>query len=140
MTPAQKNMSISVITLKPSQFLSPAQKQANFDPNTEVKSILDPHSKNKSILHAPRHEDQVNFDADSKPSHFRPPHKTKSIMIPTLKSSQLRSPTLNHVYFDHPHNNQVNFDANTKIMSFSRRVTVRVIHTSRCSCVAAAVL
>ena len=36
----------------------------------------------------------MNFDPDSKPSRFRPPHKTKSIMIPTLKSSQLRSPTL----------------------------------------------
>ena len=34
------------------------------------------------------------FDLDSKPSHFLPPHKTKSNLIPTLKSSQLRFPTL----------------------------------------------
>ena len=34
------------------------------------------------------------FDLDSKPSHFLPPPKTKSNLIPTMKSSQLRFPTL----------------------------------------------
>ena len=86
------------------------------------------------MLHAPRHKNQVHLDPDSEPGHFQLPYKTKPIMIPALKSSQLRSPTQNHVYFDHPHNNQLNFDTNTKTMSFSGRVTLRVIHTSTCSC------
>ena len=45
-----------------------------------------------AILYTPRHENQDNFDPDSKPNHFRPPHKNNPIMIPALKSSQFRSP------------------------------------------------
>ena len=111
-----------MLTLKISDFrpahknkviLSRAQKQVNFGPQTKNKSIyiahtkpsqvrpqhwsqvnFDPRSNNKSMFQPPRHENQVNFDPDSKPSHFRPIHKTKPILSPTLKSSQLRSPTL----------------------------------------------
>ena len=71
LTPEQKNMSISVFTLKPSQSVSPAQNQVNLYPNSEVKSISVPILKTKSILYAPRHENQVNFDANTKPCRFR---------------------------------------------------------------------
>ena len=55
-----------------------------------------------AVLHAPRQENQINLDPDSKLSHFRPPHKTKSILTPTLKSSQLRSPTLKRRLLQQP--------------------------------------
>ena len=42
----------------------------------------------------PLHINQVYFDPESTPIHFRPPHKNKSIPIPRLKSSQFRLPTL----------------------------------------------
>ena len=38
-------------------------------------------------MRAPRYENRVNFDSDSKSSRFRPPHKTKPIMIPTVIKS-----------------------------------------------------
>ena len=132
-------MSISVFTLNLGNFLSRHKAKLIATPTLKSSQFRSPLHTDKSILHSPRHENQVHFDSDFKQNPFRPPHKTKSIMIPTLKSSQLRSPTLNHVYFDHPHNNQVNFDANTKTMSFSARVTLRVIHTSTCSCDTAAI-
>ena len=81
-----------------------------------------------------------------------PETQTKLISIQTLervifdphtKPSQLWSllcnqvnpdpPHWNYVYFDHPHNNQVNFDANTKTMWLSGHVTLRAMHTSTCS-------
>ena len=75
--PRTETKLISSLTLNSSQFRSPLWKQVNFD--------------------ASLHKQKVNFDADSKPSHFlspnRSPHKTKSIAIPTLKSSKFRSPT-----------------------------------------------
>ena len=95
---------------------------------------FDPYSKHKSISHAFWHENQGSFDPDSEPSHFRPPHKTKSILIPTLESSQLRSSTLKSLLSRQPHNNQVTFDAKPKIMSFTGRDALRVIHISTCSC------
>ena len=116
-TTITKTKSISMLTLKISNFRQAHKDKVNFDPrtenyfglHTETKSIptptqvnFDPHSKNKSILHAPGHENQANFDPDSIPSHFRPSHKTRSIMTHTLKSSQLRSPTLKSRLFRLP--------------------------------------
>ena len=51
--PRKKNKSISVLTLKPSQFLSPTQDQVNFDPKTEVKSILIPALKTSQFWMPP---------------------------------------------------------------------------------------
>ena len=111
--PRTKNMLISAITLKTSYFLFPKQKQSYF---------------------RPQRSSQANFDTHSKKSQFcMPPHpKTKLISIQTLtevifdphtKPSQFWSihwdhvnsdpPHWNHVYFDHRHNKQVTFDANT---------------------------
>ena len=133
LTPAQKRKSSSVLTLKPSQFISPHKNQVDFDPNTEVKltSIptlnpsqfcMPPDTKTKFILIQTLN--QVIFDSRTKPSQFW-----------CLHWNQVKShpPHWNHVYFDHPHNNQANFDANTKTMSFSGRVALRVTHTSTCS-------
>ena len=73
---------------------------------------------------------QVIFNSGTKPSQFR-----------SLHWHQVNSdlPYWNQVYFDHPQNNQVNFDVNTKTMSFSARVIMRVIPTGTCSCDTAAI-
>ena len=81
---------------KKSQFRSPTQNQDHFNPNTEINSVListltlsqfwGPDAKNQSI--------STNHT------------KNKSIPIPTLKSSQFRSPHWNQVNFDHPHKNK----------------------------------
>ena len=116
--PRTKNKSLSIRTLKPSQFdpyseinLSsiPHINQVKFDPNTKTRSFSTPTQK-PSQFRSPLTK-QVNFDPHTKnnfssiqilkPSNFRPPHKnqvifdphtkTKSIPIPALKSSQVRS-------------------------------------------------
>ena len=46
----------------------------------------------------PRLKNQVNFDADAKPSHFRPKHKNQINADPSH---------WNEVIFDYPHNNQI---------------------------------
>ena len=66
--PHAKTKSISIPHTKPSLFR----------PHHWSQVIFDAHSKNKSIWHALRHKNQVNFDPDSKPSHFRPPHKKQT--------------------------------------------------------------
>ena len=50
------------------------------------------------------------------------PHINKSIPIPTLISSQVRSPYWNQVNIDHPHENEVKVDADTKIKWFPARI------------------
>ena len=102
--PRTKNMPISVLTLKPSQFFfyPPHKTKTISTPTLQRQANFDPHSNNKSILRAPRHGKQVNFDADSKPSLFRPPHRTKSIMITALKSSLIRSTALKSRLFPPP--------------------------------------
>ena len=40
--PPHKNKSISLLTLKPGQFLSSTQNQVNFDANNEVNAISIP--------------------------------------------------------------------------------------------------
>ena len=64
--------SFSILTLKTIQFCIP------LDTKTKLISI------------------------QTKPSHFRPSHKTKSILIPTLKSSQVPPPTPNPSLFRPP--------------------------------------
>ena len=87
------------------------------------------HSDTKTELISIHPLNQVIFDRHTRPSQFR-----------TLHWLQVNSdpPHWNQVYSDHPHNDQVNFDANTKAMSFSGRVTLRVIHTITYSCDTAA--
>ena len=85
--PRTKHMSISVLTLKPSQLLSLTQSQVNFDPNTEVKIILIPSLKT---------------------SQFG--------MAPDTKTKLISSQNLEHVCFD-PHTNQVKYDPYTEIRS-----------------------
>ena len=119
--PPHKNKSISVLTLNPCQFLSPTQNQANFDPSTDVKSISIPTPKSSNFCMPPYTKtkfisiqtvNQVIFD----------PH-TKTSQLRSLHWNQVKSdpPRWSHVYFDHPHNNQVNLDANTRTISFSGR-------------------
>ena len=96
--PALKNKPIWTTHTKTGQLLSPhktrliSTSQVNFDL----------HSKNDSIFHAPGHKNQHNFDPDSKSRRFRPPQQTKSVLIPTLKASQLRPPILKSLLFRPP--------------------------------------
>ena len=87
-------------------------------PVTKTKSI-----SIQTLIH-------VIFDLHTKPCQFR-----------SLQWNQVNSdpPHWNQVYFDHLHNNQVNFIVNTKTMSFSAHVILRVIHTGTCSCDTAAI-
>ena len=139
----------------------PKLKIIHFRPAHKNQVNIDCRQKNKSIsistleasqLWFPRHKNHVISIQTWNPSHFRPPHITKSASIPILTSSQNRCPTLkssffrrrtdpsrwNQVYFDHPHNNQVDFEVNTRTMSLSTRVIFRAIHTDTCSCDTAA--
>ena len=122
--PHTKNVSISVLTLKPSQFMSPTQNQVNFDPKTEVKSVSIPTLRTK-ILQAPWHEKHFNFDPDyvlfdppTKPSQLWSVHwnqvnsdpqywitsistthtTTKSISMPTPKPCHFRAVLLFVLY------------------------------------------
>ena len=120
-------MSISVLTLKASQLLSPTQRQVIFDPNTEVNSIWIPSLKTCQFSIPPDMKTKLASIQTPKQVSFDPP--TNQVKYdPAPKSGQLRSPHWNHVYCDHSHN-QINFDANNKTMPFSGRVTLRVIRT-----------
>ena len=66
-----------ITTLKSSQVRSPRRRPTQFRPQQWSQVNFDPHSKSMIILHGPRYENQVDFDSDSKPSDFRPTHKTK---------------------------------------------------------------
>ena len=134
-----KTKSISMLIIKPSD-LRPAHKnhvnvdhphksQVNFDPNTDVKSIsMPPDTKTKLI--SIQTQSQAIFDPHTKPSQYLSLHWNQGNSDPLH---------WNQVYFDHPHNSQVNFDVNTKTMSFSARVILRVIHAGTCSCGTAAI-
>ena len=87
-TPHKKQVKFDDHTKTKSPYVPRNKKLVIFVPNAEVKSMC----KNCSILHALRHGNRVHSDPDSKPNHFRPPHKNNPIMIPALKSSQFRSP------------------------------------------------
>ena len=89
--PRTKNISFSILILKPSQFISP--HKTKFGPQHWNQGNFDPHTINKSFLHTPtRTPSSVRSRLNT--SYFRPPHQTKSVMIPTLKLGQLRSPIL----------------------------------------------
>ena len=140
--PRTKTMSISTPTLKPCPFYPPHWNQVNFNPNTEVKSIstltLDKSflmpSDTKTKLISIQILNQVIFDPHTDPL-------TKPSQVRSLHWNQVNSdpPRQNQGYFDHPCSNQVSFDTNTKPMSFSSRVILRVIHTGTCSCDTAAI-
>ena len=109
--PRTQNKSISVLI---SKFLSPRQNRVNFDPNTEVKLISIPTLK----------ASQFGMPPDTKTKLISIQTLNQVIFDPHTKSCQFWSlfwnhvnsdpPHWNHAYFDHPYNNQVNFDANTK--------------------------
>ena len=128
------------------------KKQVNFDPHTKIKFFAIPYTKAKLIstptpissrfrsplfeeVHCdtPGHKTQVQFGPDSE-NHFRPPHKTKSFPIFTLKWNQFRCPPQTSSLFRPTIKQPSQFDASVKTMSFSARVTLRVIHTGTCSC------
>ena len=122
-------MSVFVLTLKPSQVISSAQNQVNFDPNAEVRSIsipalnvghfsISPDTKTKLI--SIQTLKQVIFDLHTKACQFWSPYWNEVNSDP---------PHRNHAYFDHPPNNQGSFDASTNSMSSSGRVILRVIRT-----------
>ena len=102
--PHSNSKFISTLTLKSSLFQSHLFKQFNLDaptqkkndPDTKTKSLSTPHKDQvdsdpvaeiNSIWIPHRHEvnfdhplkNRVNFNAHTKPSHFRPAHKSKSI-------------------------------------------------------------
>ena len=98
-----KTALISVLTLKPSQFLLFIQNQVNFDPNTEVESMSIPTLKRSQFLMPPDPRtnliliqtiNQVIFDPPTKPSQFWYLHWNQVNSDP---------PPRNHVFFDHPH-------------------------------------
>ena len=121
-TPHKKQVKFDDHTKTKSPYVPRNKKLVIFVPNAEVKSMC----KNCSILHALRHGNRVHSDPDSKPNHFRTAHETKSIVIPTLKSSQFRPPALKYVYFEHQHN-KVHCDAKLRTMSF-RAVSLWVLY------------
>ena len=86
--PRTKTKSISIHTLNPS----------NFGPHTKRMSFLTPEKKT-SQFRCPLHKNQVNFDLDSKPSHFRPHTKLGQVRSSTLKSIQSELPTKNSSQF-----------------------------------------
>ena len=100
--PRTKNKSLSIRTLKPSQFdpyseinLSsiPHINQVKFDPNTKTRSFSTPTPKPSKFRSA--HKKQVNFDSHTKTklisiqigkaSHLRPQHQKQAIFILTPK-------------------------------------------------------
>ena len=91
LTTHKKTKSISIPTLKPSQFWPEHKNQVNFD--------------------LP-HKNQVNFDL---------PHKNQVNSESYTEIKSIFIPHWNQVNFNHPHKNQVNFDAPTKSKSFSDR-------------------
>ena len=159
--PSTQRPSQSIPTLKTSHsrrlhekqanFYPRTKKQVNFDPHTKIKFFAIPYTKAKLIstptpissrfrsplfeeVHCdtPGHKTQVQFGPDSK-NHFRPPHKTKSFPIFTLKWNQFRCPPQTSSLFRPTIKQPSQFDASVKTMSFSARVTLRVIHTGTCS-------
>ena len=92
------------------EFSPPYKKQVTFDSNTKNKSNSITHTKIKLIStpllkssqfyphpkikssSMPPHKNRVNFDPHTKTTYFLTPTQPKSIPIPTLTSSQFRSP------------------------------------------------
>ena len=92
-----------VLTLKPSQVIFHTQNQFNFHPNVEVMSISIPTLKTsqfsvpthaKAILVSIQTLNQVKLDPHTKPSQSWPLH---------LNPVNSDPPNWYHVYFDHPH-------------------------------------
>ena len=123
--PRTKNKLISVLTLKPSQLLSPTQNKFKTDPHTEVMSISIPTLKTSQFGVPPNTKIkifliqtlQVIFGSHTKPSQFwslhcnqvnsdphaditsiSTTHTTKSISMPTLKPCHFRAVLLCVLY------------------------------------------
>ena len=123
--PLTKIKSISILTLKTSQSLSPTQNQVNHDPNTEVRSMSIPTLKTSQFCTPP--DTKTNLISVQNLSQVvSTPTKPSQIWAPHWNQVNSDPPYWNHFYFDHTRNNQVNFDANTRTMLFSGRVTLRV--------------
>ena len=92
----RKKSGTPVSSLKPVN-VDPAHKsQVNYDPTTEIKSISSP-TLFSSRFGCPGTKIELISVQTLKPSHFRPPHKTKSVPTLPLKSNQFRPPTNNQI-------------------------------------------
>ena len=92
---------ISILTLRPSYFRPPHNKQDNSDPFTEMKPITISNTDIKSIS-----TNQTKTKSISMPIQvqaiFDPDTTTKPIPITSLKSNQFRSPILTSSRFGSP--------------------------------------
>ena len=101
--------------LKPSQFLPFTESKSNSTPHTEVSSIWTTHTKTKSICMLIL---KILKTSDFQPAYKSPvnfyhPHNNQINSMPTLKSNQVRSPTLIWSQFRPPSQKQVDFRAYT---------------------------
>ena len=108
---------ISMLTQKP------------IDSNFAYNNLVKVDHLHKNQVNRSPHQKRFILGPHAKPSRFWPPHKNKSISIPSPKTCQIRSQpdtktklisiqTLNQVLFD-PHTNQTSFDPYTEIKSIS---------------------
>ena len=121
-TAQTRTKSISMLTLKPSDWRPASKNRVNFDHHRPSKNQVNRSSHSKqvnfgphTVNFAPPHTKQVNFD---------PNIKTKSNSIPDTKIKLISTPLLKICQFDPrskikpismpPHKNQVNFDPHTK--------------------------
>ena len=105
--PDNKTESFTTSTKEQRQFRSLHWNQVNFD---------SPHCNHVYFNHP--HTNQCNFDARTKPRHFDPNTKNKSISITHKKPSQSIL-TLERSHFRPAHNNPVNFGPHTKTKCMS---------------------
>ena len=115
------------------------KNRVHFDPDTKTQSFPTATQipSQSPLLHWRQvNFDQVDFDAPTRrPSLFRSRHenqvifgphvKIKSIPIFTLRSSQIRSPTLKWSQSRPPHKKEAKFDGNTKTKWFMTRLQKR---------------
>ena len=93
-----------MLTLKPNELRPASKNQVNFDHLHKTKSI-DHHTKTSQFRPAQ--------------SQLDPPHQNKSISIPALNPSQVRSLTQKSSKVRPHHCNQVNFDPHCKFKLIS---------------------
>ena len=107
-------MSISVLTLKPSQFVSPHKTKLISNPTLKSSQFGPPTQKacqfacsDKKQVFRPSFKHKLNFDH---------PHNQMNF-IPRLKSSQIRSPKLKSSQFGPPTQEPNQFHPYTEIIS-----------------------
>ena len=132
-------MSISVFIPETKSISTPHTLPREFRPQHWYEANFDPHSKSKLILSAPQHENQIKFDPDSKPSHPRPPHKTKSTLIPNneIKSTPTTQTEIKFISTTHTTSKSILMPT-LEPCRFRAVLLLRVTHNSQCSWDAAA--